>query len=115
MLKQIEIRLGKCNLTLHAEKTKIVNLRGRAEKKYPKSYDFLGFTIRTNWCKINGKMTLMPSIFMSKKSMISVLEKFKALNIHKRRKPIEALEKELRPVIQGIRKLLLQIFYGSHP
>jgi len=102
MLKQIGERLQKCKLTVHPAKTKIVNIRGRSEKKYPKSYDFLGFTIRPNWCKINGKMMLLPSIFMSRKSKVSVAEKFKELNIHKRRKPLEEIANELRPIIQGI-------------
>lgn len=102
MLKQIDGRLRKCKLTLHPVKTKIVNVRGRSEKKYPKSYDFLGFTIRPHWVKVNGKMMLMPSMFMSKKSKTSVVEKFKELNIHKRRKPIEVIASELRPIIQGI-------------
>jgi hypothetical protein len=44
----------------------------------------------------------MPSIFISKKSISSVLEKFRELQIHKRRKPIEVIANELRPVIQGI-------------
>jgi len=41
-------------------------------------------------------------MFMSRKSKSSVLEKFKELNLHKRRKPIEVIAKELRPIIQGI-------------
>lgn len=102
VLKQIYGRLRKCKLMLHPEKTQIINLRGRAEKKYPKSYDFLGFTIRPHWCKVNGKMLLMPGIFMSRQSKISVLAKFKELNIHKRRISIEAVAKELRPIVQGI-------------
>jgi RNA-directed DNA polymerase len=102
VLKQIGVRLRKCKLTLHPEKTKIVNVRGRAEKKYPKGYDFLGFTIRPHLCKVNGKLMLMPSMFMSRKAKISVLEKFKELNIHKRRNPIEVIAKELRPIVQGI-------------
>ena len=102
VLKQIGVRLRKCKLTLHPEKTQIVNLSGRSEKKYPKGYDFLGFTIRPHWCKVNGKMMLMPSMFMSRKSKSCVLEKFKELNLHKRRKPIEVIAKELRPIIQGI-------------
>jgi RNA-directed DNA polymerase len=102
MLKQIDGRLRKCKLTLHPVKTKIVNVRGRSEKKYPKSYDFLGFTIRPHWVKVNGKMMLMPSMFMSRKSKNSVMEKFRELNIHKRRKPLEVIAGELRPVIQGI-------------
>jgi RNA-directed DNA polymerase len=102
MLKQIDGRLRKCKLTLHPVKTKIVNVRGRSEKKYPKSYDFLGFTIRPHWVKVNSKMMLMPSMFMSRKSKSSVMEKFRELNIHKRRKPLEVIASELRPIIQGI-------------
>lgn len=102
VLKQIGVRLRKCKLMLHPEKTKIVNVRGISVKKYPKSYDFLGFTIRPHWCKVNGKLMLMPSIFMSRKAKISVLEKFKELNIHKQRKPIEVIANELRPIVQGI-------------
>ena len=102
VLKQISVRLRKCKLMLHPEKTKIVNVRGISVKKYPKSYDFLGFTIRPHWCKVNGKLMLMPSIFISRKTKISVLEKFKELNIHKQRKPIEVIANELRPIVQGI-------------
>lgn len=102
VLYQIRERLSSCKLELHPEKTKIVNLRGFSEKKYPKSYDFLGFTIRPHWCKINERMLLVPSIFISRKSESSVLEKFRELNIHKRRKPIEEVAKELRSIIQGV-------------
>ena len=102
MLKRIGERLQKCKLKLHPVKTKIVNVRGRSEKKYPKSYDFLGFTIRPHWVKVNSKMMLMPSMFMSRKSKNSVMEKFKELNIHKRRKPLEVIASELHPIIQGI-------------
>jgi group II intron reverse transcriptase/maturase len=102
MLKQIDGRLRKCKLTLHPEKTKIVNVRGRSEKKYPRGYDFLGFTIHPHWVKVNSKMMLMPSMFMSKKSKNAVMEKFRELNIHKRRKPLEVIADELRTTIQGI-------------
>ena len=47
-------------------------------------------------------MMLMPSMFMSRKSKTSVVEKFRELNIHKRRKPLEVIASELRPIIQGI-------------
>jgi len=57
VLRQISDRLSHCKLTLHPVKTKIVNLRGTAEKKYPKSYDFLGFTIRPQWCKVCNQLT----------------------------------------------------------
>ena len=102
VLRHIGQRFSFCKLNLHSQKTRIVNLRGKAEKKYPKSYDFLGFTIRPHWCRINTKMLLVPSIFISTKSTSGVLEKFKELQIHKRRKPIEEVAKELRPIIQGV-------------
>lgn len=102
VLKQIRQRLNNCKLNLNPEKTKIVNLRGKAERKYPKSYDFLGFTIRPNWCKINGRMLLVPSIFISRKSESSVLEKFRSMEIHKRRKPIEQIAITMSPIIKGI-------------
>ena len=56
---------------------------------------------------------LMPSIFMSWKSKNSVMEKFKELNIHKRRKPLEVIASELRPIIQGIMNYYCK--FSSHP
>ena len=44
----------------------------------------------------------MPSIFISNKSEKGILAKFKAMQIHKRRIPIEELAKDLRPIIRGI-------------
>lgn len=102
VLQQISGRLHHCKLTLHPTKTKIVNLRGTSERKYQKSYDFLGFTIKPNWCEIKTKMMLIPSIFISTKSETSILAKFKAMHIHKRRKSLEELADEIRPVLRGI-------------
>jgi group II intron reverse transcriptase/maturase len=102
VLKQINQRLINCKLTLHPVKTKIVNLRGSSIMKYPKSYDFLGFTIKPQWCKLKTKSKLMPSIFVSRKSEISIMEKFRKMQIHKRRSNISILAAELKPVIQGI-------------
>jgi RNA-directed DNA polymerase len=102
VLRQISDRLSHCKLTLHPVKTKIVNLRGTAEKKYPKSYDFLGFTIRPQWCKVKNRSMLLPSIFISRKSESSILEKFRKLQIHKRRGNIEELAAEMRPILRGI-------------
>src|SRR3954462_4932798 len=41
VLKMIVGRLSACKLTVSENKTKIVNLRGTTEKKYPRSVDFL--------------------------------------------------------------------------
>ena len=87
---------------MHPDKTRIVNVRGTAENKYPKGYDFLGFTIRPNWVKFKEKSKVVPSTFVSAKSKKSILEKFKSLEIHKRHKPLKEIAKELNPIIRGI-------------
>ncbi|WP_290792328.1 group II intron reverse transcriptase/maturase [Flavihumibacter sp. UBA7668] len=102
VLAMITRRLNACKLTLHPVKTKIVNLRGTAEKKYPKGYDFLGFTIRPSFSQIKGKNLLMPATFISTKSKKRVLEKFKSMSIHKRRRPLKEVAALLTPVIRGI-------------
>ncbi|MCC5944924.1 MAG: group II intron reverse transcriptase/maturase [Bernardetiaceae bacterium] len=104
MLRQIQKRMQACKLELHSEKTKIVNIRGYAEKKYPKGYDFLGFTIRPSSYKHpdRAEVKTIPSIFVSKQSKKSILEKFSAMQIHKKRKTLEEVAKDLNPVIRGM-------------
>jgi group II intron reverse transcriptase/maturase len=104
MLRQIQTRMQACKLQLHPEKTKIVNIRGVSEKKYPKGYDFLGFTIKPSSYKHPNKSEVktIPSLFVSKKSKISILEKFSSMQIHKKRKTLEEVAKDLNPVIRGI-------------
>lgn len=102
VLRQIRQRLLACKLELHPAKTKIVNLRGFSQEKYPRKYDFLGFTIRPQWCRIKGKGMLLPGIFISKKSERRIMAKFKAMQLHKKRGKLERLAKELRPIIRGI-------------
>jgi RNA-directed DNA polymerase len=102
VLSKIKQRMKDCKLRLHPIKTKIVNLRGISLKKYPKGFDFLGFTIRPNSVKFKDKVRVVPSIFISTKSRSGLLQKFKELNIHKRRKPIESMANYLRPIIRGV-------------
>lgn len=102
VLSCIRHRLSNCKLSLHPDKTKLVNLRGLSTLKYPRSFDFLGFTIQPNWVNVKGKKKLIPSIFISKKSKSSVLNKFRELCIHKKRKPLEVIAKELNPIIKGV-------------
>lgn len=102
MLHLINKRMESCKLVLHPEKSKIVNLRGISIKKYPKGFDFLGFTIRPSSIKSKSGVKSIPSIFVSQKSKNSLMEKFKTLNIHKRRKTIEEIAKEINPVLRGI-------------
>jgi hypothetical protein len=79
-----------------------VNLRGKSEKRYPRKYDFLGFTLRPVMREIHGRRILMPGTFVSSASKTSIKRKFRELEIHKRRKPIAYLARELNPVIEGI-------------
>ncbi|MDZ4667937.1 MAG: reverse transcriptase domain-containing protein [bacterium] len=102
VLNQIKQRLTKCKLELHPNKTKIVNLRGESEERYAKKYDFLGFSIKPQWCKIKGKGMQLPSIRISSKLVQSILTRFKAMELHKKRISIEELAKGLRPIIRGI-------------
>lgn len=104
MMSQIKHRMETCKLTLHAEKSKIVNLRGFSTTKYPKGFDFLGFTIRPRayTTKGSGKVKSIPSICVSQKSKTNIMEKFKAMNLHKRRKSLEEIAKEINPILRGI-------------
>lgn len=102
MLRQIRQRMKSCFLELHPEKTKIVNLRGWSETKYPRKYDFLGFTIKASMQTIKGKGMLLPGTFVSIKSRTSILGKFREMQIHKWRKPIKEVANRLNPVIRGL-------------
>jgi RNA-directed DNA polymerase len=102
MMRAIEQRMKSCKLTLHPEKTKIVNLRGRSEKRYARKYDFLGFSIRPVRREVNGRWLLLPGTFVSQKSKKAIREKFRELEIHKRRIPIEELAQKLNPIIRGL-------------
>lgn len=101
LLKEIRQRFAHCRLALHPEKTKIVNVRGSSEKQYKKSFDFLGFTIEPHYTQVKGGAKhLLPRSVISRKSVSSVLEKFK--RIHKRRISVEEMARAINPVIRGV-------------
>ena len=102
MLKVIKHRFGSCKLQLHEQKTKIVNLRGYAQKQYPKGFDFLGFTIRPGGYNHKGTIKAIPGIFVSQKSKSGILQKFQDMAIHKRRRPLEEIARTVNPVARGI-------------
>ena len=104
MLRAIAQRMNLCKLELNMEKSKIANLRGYSETKYAKGFDFLGFTIRPRAFKTKstGKTKSIPSICVSQKSKTNIMEKFRQLNLHKRRTTLESLAKEINPILRGI-------------
>lgn len=102
MLRVIDQRMRTCKLNLHPDKTKIINLRGQSEKQYPKKYDFLGFSIRPVWRAVKGGYRLLPGIFVSNKAKKAMREKFRELEIHKRRVSLQELAQKLNPIIRGL-------------
>jgi group II intron reverse transcriptase/maturase len=103
MLGKINSRMKDCKLTLHPEKTQIINLRGIAQNQYPKGFNFLGFTIKPASFKTKGKKIIaLPGIFVSRKSKTGIMEKFKAMNIHKWRTTLERIAQRINPVLRGI-------------
>lgn len=98
----IQRRLKDCKLNLHPLKTKIVNFRGESKKKYPRSLDFLGFTLCLQMVKTKVGLKLMTTSVISKKSKSSVLARFRSMKIHKMRTSIEMVSAKLKPIIRGI-------------
>jgi group II intron reverse transcriptase/maturase len=107
VLGSIRYRMSSCGLTLHPVKTQIVNLRGQSEHRYPRKYNFLGFTIKPVMRELKGKKMLLPGTFVSIQSKTMIRMKFKAMEIHKRRKSIMELARDLNPIIEG----LIQYFH----
>ena len=102
VLAVIQQRMHACRLQLHPGKTKIVHFRGRSEKKYPRSLDFLGFTLRLQMVETKVGLKLMTTCVISNKSKSSVLARFRSMRIHKMRTSIEVVSSRLNPIIRGI-------------
>ncbi|MDQ3534168.1 MAG: reverse transcriptase domain-containing protein [Bacteroidota bacterium] len=102
MLRVIDQRMRACKLTLHSDKTRIVNLRGHSEKRYPRKYDFLGFSILPVMREVKGGRRFLPGIFVSNSSKKAMREKFRELDIHKCRMPLRELAQKLNPIIRGL-------------
>jgi len=102
MKRMIRNRLHDCKLSMHSEKSNVVNLRGRSEKKYPRGYDFLGFTIKPHVIQCRDKARVMPGVFVSHKSKQNAFKKFRDMRLHNWRKPIKELAKALNPITRGL-------------
>lgn len=102
VLAMIKKRLSRCKLQVHPKKTRIVNLRGWADEKYPRSFDFLGFTFKPYWTKTTKGYRLLVTMFMSQKSITSVQAKLRSMELHKWRKPVEELARALNPITRGV-------------
>lgn len=108
----IEKRMQRCKLELHPEKTKIVHFRGEATRKYPRSLDFLGFTIRLQLVQTKVGAKLMTTSVISRKAKQAILEKFRAFRLHKKRGSIEKLSKILTPTVRGLMNYYCKFWTG---
>jgi RNA-directed DNA polymerase len=102
ILNKIRQRMYDCKLSLNLTKTKIIHLKGDAFKSYSRCLDFLGFSIRAKMTEFKGKKYLVPCTFVSTQSKSNILAKFRDLQIHKKRISLEAMAKQLSPMIRGI-------------
>ena len=102
ILDKIRKRMNTCNLELHPDKTRIINVRGKHTHRYRKSFDFLGFTIRPKSRRCKDGIRTLPNIFVSQKSKTGITQKFRDMNIHKRRTTLEHIAHAVNPVARGI-------------
>jgi len=101
MRREIVRRMEECKLQVHPQKTKVVNLRGRTESKYPRSLDFLGYTLKLQLVRAKTGLKLMPTAVISRKSRSSIMDKLKSMKLHRKRKSIEEIAAMLNPKLQG--------------
>jgi RNA-directed DNA polymerase len=102
---QIARRFAGCKLTMSEEKTKIVfckNPNNRGEKKHKQeSFDFLGFTFRPKLCNTKNGRLLLSMPVMSRKAKKSVMEKVKAMQIHKSKLKLRQLADQINEKTRG--------------
>jgi len=80
----------------------LIPKKGGGTRPYARKYDFLGFSIRPVRREVNGRWLLLPGTFVSQKSKKAIREKFRELEIHKRRVSIKELAQKLNPIIRGL-------------
>lgn len=112
VLAMIRKRLVECKLADHRGKTRVINMRGITKEKHPRSFDFLGFTFKPYWTKTAKGFKILITNFMSQRSMSSVMDKFRKLGLHKRRKPLAFLAKILNPITRGVINYYCKIWSG---
>jgi group II intron reverse transcriptase/maturase len=105
-------RMAACKLQLHPGKTKIIHLRGTAEAEYPRSLNFLGFSLKLQMVETKVGKKLMPTLVISQKSKNSVYDKLRSLKIHEMHTSIEGVSRKLSPIIRGIMNYYCKFWSG---
>jgi group II intron reverse transcriptase/maturase len=120
VLHAIRERMGKCELQLNEKKTQIVyckSARNRLKNKYPKKFDFLGFTFKPMlFPDKKGGAFLGTSCAISQKAQTRITENWRKMNFH--RYPTETIQSiaqrinsQMRGIIQYYGKINLYSLY----
>jgi RNA-directed DNA polymerase len=104
VLSRLDKRMRQCLLELHPDKTRIVYCRSQRNKgRYEnESFDFLGYTFKTRWCKDKGgnlQEVFTPAV--SKNATKSFREKVRAVCKGSSNWSIEELATKLNPIVRG--------------
>lgn len=108
LLESLKQRLKQCKLEAHREKTKIVYCK-RNQKQHPpfpvlyRTFDFLGFTFKTRLAKgSGGRLQLVFTPSMSRKSIQRVGERLRELKIHRMvHLHVREIAEILAPIVRG--------------
>ena len=101
--RRLSERMNNLGLELHPKKTKIVNTEERSlrDKRYPKSFDFLGYTMKPMYIKTRNREGVMYNWVISKSSRKGIMSEVRRLKLYKWRGSIQELAKVLNPKLRG--------------
>ncbi len=101
----LEERFAQCGLTLHPEKTRIVDCRkGNPPDPYPdRSFDFLGYTFRNRPTRAyDGSLFVGFNPAVSRKALKTMATQIRSWKLHRKvLYTLEGLASEINPVLRG--------------
>ena len=101
----LEKRFAQCGLTLHPEKTRIVDCRkGNSQDPHPnRSFDFLGYTFRNRPTRAyDGSLFVGFNPAVSRKALKAMGTQIRSWKLHRKvLHTLEGLASEINPVLRG--------------
>jgi len=104
VLKKLTERMKECKLKIHPEKTRIIYCKdvNRKEEHDNTSFDFLGYTFRTQVSRNrNGQYFTSFTPAVSKKARKAFRENIRDIRKGSSHKSLEQMAKEMNPVLRG--------------
>jgi RNA-directed DNA polymerase len=103
--RKIASRFLQCKLSLNEQKTKVVfckngNNKGEGNHAVHYSFDFLGFTFCPKLCPTKNGIVLLSLPAASRKSKKSVMDKIRAMELHKKKVKIQVLARMINEMLQ---------------